>query len=98
MAGAHGSGKQQSKMCLPTRSNIACLRCRGSKINCENNGGRSHCDSYIKAGKEYTVTPPETKPTPTKWSGPSVDIKQDRDGNSDRKKPRRVDDISQMDN
>ncbi|KAK7927768.1 fungal specific transcription factor [Apiospora marii] len=82
----------------PMRSSIACLRCRKSKIKCENNGGSSPCDSCIKTGKECIFKLPEANPAPTKRTEPPAGIKQDRDGGSDRKKLKRIDDISKMDN
>ncbi|KAK8118993.1 C6 transcription factor [Apiospora kogelbergensis] len=63
----------------PMRSSIACLRCRKSKIKCENNASRS-------------------QPGAGKRTEPPAGIKQDRDGGSDRKKLKRIDDISKMDN
>ncbi|KAK8051382.1 fungal specific transcription factor [Apiospora rasikravindrae] len=82
----------------PMRSSIACLRCRKSKIKCENNGGSSPCDSCIKTGKECIFKLPEANPAPTKRTEPPAGVKQDRDGGSDRKKLKRIDDISKMDN
>ncbi|KAK8042614.1 fungal specific transcription factor [Apiospora phragmitis] len=98
LAGGYESKKQQAKMRPPMRSSIACLRCRKSKIKCENNGGSSPCDSCIKTGKECIFKLPEANPAPTKRTEPPVGMKQDRDGGSDRKKLKRIDDISKMDN
>ncbi|KAK6819756.1 hypothetical protein PG995_011146 [Apiospora arundinis] len=98
LAGGYESKKQQAKMRPPMRSSIACLRCRKSKIKCENNGGSSPCDSCIKTGKECIFKLPEANPAPTKRTEPPAGAKQDRDGGSDRKKLKRIDDISKMDN
>lgn len=98
MAGGYESRKQQAKLRPPMRSSIACLRCRKSKIKCENNGGSSPCDSCIKTGKECIFKLPEANPAPAKRSDPPVGVKQERDGGSDRKKLKRIDDISKMDN
>ena len=98
LAGGYESKKQQAKMRPPMRSSIACLRCRKSKIKCENNGGSSPCDSCIKTGKECIFKLPEANPAPAKRTEPPAGIKQDRDGGSDRKKLKRIDDISKMDN
>ncbi|KAI0132336.1 fungal-specific transcription factor domain-containing protein [Xylariales sp. AK1849] len=82
----------------PMRSSIACLRCRKSKIKCENNGGTSPCDSCLKTGKDCVFKLPEANPTPPKRNEPPSAIKQERDGGSDRKKLKKIDDIARMDN
>ncbi|KAI2619992.1 hypothetical protein GGR54DRAFT_630527 [Hypoxylon sp. NC1633] len=80
----------------PMRSSIACTHCRKSKIKCENNGGVSPCDSCIKTGKECVFSHPD--PVPPKRSEPPTGAKQERDGGSDRKKLKKIDDISKVDN
>ncbi|KAI1105804.1 fungal-specific transcription factor domain-containing protein [Jackrogersella minutella] len=80
----------------PMRSSIACTRCRKSKIKCENNGGISPCDSCIKTGKECVFKLPD--PVPPKRTEPPTGVKQERDGGSDRKKLKKIDDISKVDN
>ncbi|KAH8681441.1 fungal-specific transcription factor domain-containing protein [Xylariales sp. PMI_506] len=82
----------------PMRSSIACLRCRKSKIKCENNGGTSPCDSCLKTGKDCVFKLPEANPTPPKRNDPPSAIKQERDGGSERKKLKKIDDISKLDN
>ncbi|ORY63129.1 fungal-specific transcription factor domain-containing protein [Pseudomassariella vexata] len=82
----------------PMRSSIACLRCRKSKIKCENNGGSSPCDGCIKTGKKCEFKLPEANPTPPKRSEPPSSIKQERDGGSDRKKLKKIDEIAKGDN
>ncbi|KAI1207087.1 fungal-specific transcription factor domain-containing protein [Annulohypoxylon truncatum] len=80
----------------PMRSSIACTRCRKSKIKCENNGGTSPCDSCIKTGKECVFKLPD--PVPPKRTEPPTGVRQERDGGSDRKKLKKIDDISKGDN
>ncbi|KAI2607412.1 uncharacterized protein GGS25DRAFT_514781 [Hypoxylon fragiforme] len=80
----------------PMRSSIACVHCRRSKIKCENDGGISACDSCVKTGKHCSYTPPETNAP--KRAEPPVGVKQERDGGSDRKKLKKIEDISKLDN
>ncbi|KAI0899642.1 fungal-specific transcription factor domain-containing protein [Annulohypoxylon nitens] len=80
----------------PMRSSIACTRCRKSKIKCENTGGTSPCDSCIKTGKECIFKLPD--PVPPKRTEPPTGVRQERDGGSDRKKLKKIDDISKVDN
>ncbi|KAI1639826.1 hypothetical protein F4809DRAFT_46068 [Biscogniauxia mediterranea] len=80
----------------PMRSSIACTRCRKSKIKCENHNGTSPCDSCIKTGKDCVFKVPD--PPPPKRSEPPSGVKQERDGGSDRKKLKKIDDISKVDN
>ncbi|KAI1123764.1 fungal-specific transcription factor domain-containing protein [Nemania abortiva] len=79
----------------PMRSSIACTRCRKSKIKCENTNGTSPCDSCIKTGNECIFKLPD--PVPPKRSDPPVAVKQERDGGPDRKRLKRIDDISKGD-
>ncbi|OTB03338.1 hypothetical protein M426DRAFT_60650, partial [Hypoxylon sp. CI-4A] len=79
----------------PMRSSIACTRCRKSKIKCENSGGTSPCDSCIKTGKECYFKLPD--PPPPKRTEPPTAVRQERDGGSDRKKLKKIDDISKLD-
>ncbi|KAI0442374.1 fungal-specific transcription factor domain-containing protein [Xylaria telfairii] len=80
----------------PMRSSIACTRCRKSKIKCENTGGRDPCDSCVKTGNECIFKVPD--PVPPKRSEPPALIKQERDGGPDRKRLKKIDDISKADN
>ncbi|KAI6087938.1 fungal-specific transcription factor domain-containing protein [Hypoxylon rubiginosum] len=89
-------GKKPSKMRPPMRSSIACTRCRKSKIKCENHGGCKPCDSCIKTGKECYFNKPD--PPPPKRTDPPTGVRQERDGGSDRKKLKKIDDISKVDN
>ncbi|KAI1142248.1 fungal-specific transcription factor domain-containing protein [Hypoxylon sp. FL0543] len=80
----------------PMRSSIACIHCRKSKIKCENTGGVSPCDSCIKTGKKCEFKVPD--PIPPKRSEPPTGVRQERDGGSDRKKLKKIDDLSKVDN
>ncbi|KAI0876803.1 fungal-specific transcription factor domain-containing protein [Hypoxylon argillaceum] len=79
----------------PMRSSIACTRCRQSKIKCENTNGTSPCNSCIKTGNECIFKVPDH--VPPKRSDPPVAVKQERDGGSDRKRLKKIDDISKGD-
>ncbi|KAI1436302.1 fungal-specific transcription factor domain-containing protein [Xylaria sp. CBS 124048] len=79
----------------PMRSSIACTRCRKSKIKCENTNGTSPCDSCIKTGNECIFKVPD--PAPPKRSEPPAAVKQERDGGSDRKRLKKIDDMSKAD-
>ncbi|KAI0184364.1 fungal-specific transcription factor [Xylaria flabelliformis] len=79
----------------PMRSSIACTRCRKSKIKCENTNGDRPCDSCVKTGNECIFKVPD--PALSKRSEPSALVKQERDGGPDRKRLKRVDDISKGD-
>ncbi|KAI1658459.1 fungal-specific transcription factor domain-containing protein [Daldinia decipiens] len=89
-------GKKPPKMRPPMRSSIACTRCRKSKIKCENTGGTNPCDGCIKTGKQCIFKVPE--PAPPKRTEPPTLAKQERDGGSDRKKLKKIDEISKGDN
>ncbi|KAH8203084.1 hypothetical protein TruAng_002717 [Truncatella angustata] len=98
LAGLTFESKKGAKMRPPMRSSIACLRCRKSKIKCENNGGSSPCDSCLKTGKDCVFKLPEPNPAPPKRNDPPSAIKQERDGGSDRKKLKKIDELSKLDN
>ena len=74
----------------PLRSSIACLRCRRSKIKCDNDGGTSACETCIKGG--HNCQYPDIINPPTKRSE-SNPVKAERDGGPERKR-KRLDDIS----
>lgn len=76
----------------PMRSSIACLRCRKSKIKCENDGGSSPCETCIKQGKDCKY--PEATPLPPKRVEPSSATKNERDVGSDRKRLKKIEDVS----
>ncbi|KAI1300043.1 fungal-specific transcription factor domain-containing protein [Xylaria venustula] len=79
----------------PMRSSIACTKCRKSKIKCENTNGVSPCDSCIKTGNVCVFKVPD--PAPPKRLEPPAVVKQERDGGSDRKRLKKIDDISRND-
>lgn len=81
----------------PMRSSIACLRCRKSKIKCENDGGSSPCETCIKQGKDCKY--PEATPMPPKRNEPSSSgSKPERDtgGGSDRKRLKKLEEGSRV--
>lgn len=91
------SGADEKKAVIkrqPMRSSIACLRCRKSKIKCENDGGSSPCETCIKQGKDCKY--PEATPLPPKRSEPSSSAgsKPERDAASDRKRLKKLEDGS----
>lgn len=98
LAGLAFESKKGPKMRPPMRSSIACLRCRKSKIKCENNGGTSPCDSCLKTGKDCVFKLPEPNQAPPKRNDPPSTMKQERDGGSDRKKLKKIDELSKLDN
>ncbi|KUI68111.1 putative transcriptional regulatory protein PB1A11.04c [Cytospora mali] len=73
----------------PMRSSIACLRCRKSKIKCDNDGGSSPCETCIKQGKDCKY--PEATPMPPKRSEPPTGMKVERDNGVDRKRIKKED-------
>ncbi|KAI0521341.1 fungal-specific transcription factor domain-containing protein [Xylaria bambusicola] len=79
----------------PMRSSIACTRCRKSKIKCENKNGETPCESCIKTGSQCIFKVPD--PAPPKRSEPPAIVKQERDGGSDRKRLKKIDDIAKDD-
>ncbi|KAK4109619.1 hypothetical protein N656DRAFT_791766 [Canariomyces notabilis] len=97
MAGSPGSpGAADSKKGIkrtPLRSSIACQRCRKSKIKCNNTGGDAPCDTCIRNGKECTY--PEVTPAPPKRAEPPTSAKLEQ--GSERKRQRRLDEISKID-
>lgn len=76
----------------PMRSSIACLRCRKSKIKCENDGGSSPCETCIKQGKDCKY--PEATPLPPRRTEPASTTKADREPGPDRKRLKKVEDVS----
>lgn len=76
----------------PMRSSIACLRCRKSKIKCENDGGSSPCETCIKQGKDCKY--PEATPLPPKRAEPATSVKAERESGPDRKRLKKIEDVS----
>ncbi|KAJ3532332.1 hypothetical protein NM208_g8490 [Fusarium decemcellulare] len=89
-------GKKAPKMRQPMRSSIACLRCRRSKIKCDNDGGNSPCDTCIKGGHQCQY--PEATTLPPKRNDPPATGKQDKDGPHERKKAKRMEEPLGLDN
>lgn len=73
----------------PLRSSIACLRCRRSKIKCDNDGGTNACETCIKGGHKCQY--PDVV-TPLTKRSESNTVKQERDGGPVRKR-KRLDDF-----
>lgn len=89
------SGADDKKSAIkrqPMRSSIACLRCRKSKIKCENDGGSSPCETCIKQGKDCKY--PEATPLPPKRTEPTSGPKTDRDSGAERKRQKKTEDLS----
>lgn len=89
------SGMEDKKSVIkrqPMRSSIACLRCRKSKIKCENDGGSSPCETCIKQGKDCKY--PEATPLPPKRAEPPSTVKPDRESGPDRKRLKKTEDVS----
>jgi len=82
----------------PMRSSIACLRCRRSKIKCENQGAHAACETCIKSGQECkypeVTAPAKRQPTiPNKRpEGPEAP-RPERDLGPERKR-KKLEDIS----
>ncbi|EAA33394.3 hypothetical protein GE21DRAFT_6481 [Neurospora crassa] len=76
----------------PLRSSIACQRCRKSKIKCNNTGGDAPCDTCIRNGKQCIY--PDVAPAPPKRTEPPTGVKSEQ--GSERKRPRRLDDIAKL--
>lgn len=76
----------------PLRSSIACLRCRKSKIKCDNDGGTTACETCIKGGHQCQY--PDAIASPVKKPDAATTTqRQEREGGSERKR-RRLDDPS----
>ncbi|RMJ09994.1 hypothetical protein CDV36_010387 [Fusarium kuroshium] len=88
-------GKKASKMRQPMRSSIACLRCRRSKIKCDNDGGNSPCDTCIKGGHQCQY--PEATSLAPKRIEPPASGRQEKDGPHERKRARKMDEAPGLD-
>ncbi|KAH6984783.1 fungal-specific transcription factor domain-containing protein, partial [Ilyonectria sp. MPI-CAGE-AT-0026] len=89
-------GKRSMKMRPPMRSSIACMRCRRSKIKCDNDGGSSPCDTCIKGGHQCQY--PDATPLPSKRNDPPNVVRQEKEGAHERKRARKVDETPGLDN
>ncbi|KAH7258378.1 hypothetical protein B0J15DRAFT_512321 [Fusarium solani] len=88
-------GKKTSKMRQPMRSSIACLRCRRSKIKCDNDGGNSPCDTCIKGGHQCQY--PEATSLAPKRIDPPASGRQEKDSPHERKRARKMDEAPGLD-
>ncbi|EEU43172.1 uncharacterized protein NECHADRAFT_47160, partial [Fusarium vanettenii 77-13-4] len=88
-------GKKTSKTRQPMRSSIACLRCRRSKIKCDNDGGNSPCDTCIKGGHQCQY--PEATSLAPKRIEPPASGRQEKDGPHERKRARKMDEAPGFD-
>ncbi|WYZ45174.1 hypothetical protein EsH8_VIII_000490 [Colletotrichum jinshuiense] len=79
----------------PMRSSIACLRCRRSKIKCDNDNTGSPCDTCIKAGHKCEF--PDPTLLPAKRPEPQTAPKQERDAGHDRKRVKKLEDAAYSD-
>ncbi|KAF5691327.1 transcriptional regulatory [Fusarium denticulatum] len=86
------AGRRGSRIKQPTRSSIACLRCRRSKIKCDNDGGNSPCDTCVKGGHQCQY--PEAVPQPPKRNDSPTTGKPEKEPQQEKKRTRKADDIS----
>ncbi|KAF4948283.1 hypothetical protein FGADI_9755 [Fusarium gaditjirri] len=85
------AGRRVSRIKQPIRSSIACLRCRRSKIKCDNNGGNSPCDTCVKGGHQCQY--PEAVPPPPKGNDSPPTGKPEKEPQQEKKRARKGDDI-----
>ncbi|KAL0944487.1 C6 transcription factor [Colletotrichum truncatum] len=79
----------------PMRSSIACLRCRKSKIKCDNDNSGAPCDTCIKAGHKCEF--PDPTPLPAKRPEPPTLPKHEKEPGHDRKRIKKFEDIFPLD-
>ncbi|KAH6677932.1 fungal-specific transcription factor [Plectosphaerella plurivora] len=78
------------------RSSIACLRCRKSKIKCDNSGHLdTACENCIRSGHKCEW--PDPAPPISRKSEPSTTTRTDKDAGPERKRVRRTGDAAQLD-
>ncbi|KAI1014233.1 hypothetical protein LB504_008742 [Fusarium proliferatum] len=85
------AGRRGSRIKQPIRSSIACLRCRRSKIKCDNDGGNSPCDTCVKGGHQCQY--PEAVPPPPKRNDSPTTGKSEKEPQQEKKRTRKGDDI-----
>ncbi|GKU03218.1 transcription factor [Fusarium langsethiae] len=85
------AGRTGSRTKLPMRSSIACVRCRRSKIKCNNDGGHSPCDHCIKGGHQCQY--PEPAPVPPKRSESQAAARSEKEPQQEKKRTRKLDDV-----
>ncbi|KAF6798749.1 fungal specific transcription factor [Colletotrichum sojae] len=95
VVGGTGGKRPSRAMRPPMRSSIACLRCRRSKIKCDNDNSGAPCDTCIKAGHKCEF--PDPTPAPAKRAEPLSLPKQERDAGHDRKRVKKLEDAFQTD-
>ncbi|KAG7038400.1 fungal specific transcription factor [Colletotrichum scovillei] len=88
LAGGSSAKRSSRAMRPPMRSSIACLRCRKSKIKCDNDNTGSPCDTCIKAGHKCEF--PDPTPLPAKRSKAPTAPKQVREIGHDRKRLKKL--------
>lgn len=86
-----GTGDEGKAKRTPLRSSIACLRCRKSKIKCDNHGPSGPCDTCLKAGKKCEY--PDATPLPVKRGEPPTANRPELAG-SERKRAKKSEDSS----
>ncbi|KAG5786033.1 hypothetical protein H9Q73_000333 [Fusarium xylarioides] len=86
------AGRRGSRIKQPIRSSIACLRCRRSKIKCDNDGGNSPCDTCVKGGHQCQY--PEAVPLPPKRNDSPTTGKPEKEPQQEKKRTRKGDDIT----
>lgn len=86
-AGDDNNNKKAKR--APLRSSIACLRCRKSKIKCDNQGPNGPCDTCLKSSK--TCVYPDVTPLPPKRPEPPTTSKPEQAG-TEKKRVRRLED------
>jgi hypothetical protein len=88
------TGDDRKAKRAPLRSSIACLRCRKSKIKCDNHGPSGPCDTCLKAGKKCEY--PDVAPLPAKRPDPPTAGRSEH-GGSERKRVKKIEDGSRPD-
>lgn len=78
----------------PMRSSIACLRCRRSKIKCDNDGGSTPCETCVRGGHNCQY-PEVVAASPRRIEVPIG--RHEKDNRTDRKKLRRSEDFPEWD-
>ncbi|KAF5721954.1 transcriptional regulatory [Fusarium mundagurra] len=86
------AGRRGPRIKQPIRSSIACLRCRRSKIKCDNDGGNSPCDTCVKGGHQCQY--PEAVPLSPKRNDSPTTGKPEKESQQEKKRARKGDDIS----
>ncbi|KAL6913020.1 hypothetical protein FSHL1_010703 [Fusarium sambucinum] len=83
--------RTSSRTKLPMRSSIACVRCRRSKIKCNNDGGHSPCDHCVKGSHQCQY--PEPAPIPPKRSESQAAARSEKEPHQEKKRTRKLDEV-----